>query len=89
MLSGCSPVLADKASGGVRALDPGGDVDGLAGFVQWRSLLSRLAGPAGVVMSRVLGQDTPEMLLAVHQHVIEALAAQRARVPFRGRVCPR
>src|ERR1039457_4262468 len=38
-LSGCSPVLADQASDGVPALDPGSDIDGLAGFVQWRSLL--------------------------------------------------
>ena len=81
-LSGCSPVLADQASGGVPALDPGSDIDGLAGFVQWRSLLPRLMGPVGIVMSRVPGQDAPEMLLAVDQHVIETLAAQRAHIPF-------
>jgi len=81
-LSGCSPVLADQASGGVPALDPGSDIDGLAGFVQWRSLLPRLMGPVGIVMSRVPGQDAPEMLLAVDQNVIETLAAQRAHIPF-------
>jgi hypothetical protein len=59
----------------VPALDAGSDVDGLAGFVRGRSLLPRLMGAVGVVVPGVLGQDGPVMLLAVDQHVIEALAA--------------
>ena len=89
MLSGCSPVLADQARDGVPALDPGSGIDGLAGLVQWRSLLPCLMGSVGVVMSRVLGQDAPEMPLTVDQHVIETLAAQRAHIPFREGICPR
>jgi hypothetical protein len=89
VLSRCSAVLADQTSDGVPALDPGSYIDGLAGFVQGRSLVPCLMGPVGVVVSGVLGQDAPEVLLAVDQHVIEALAAKRARVPFRERICPR
>src|ERR1039457_5449110 len=89
VLSGCSAILADPASDCVLAFDPGSEIDGLAGFSQWRSLLPRLMGPVRVVMSRVLGQDAPEMLLAVDQHVIETLAAQRSHIPFRERICPR
>jgi hypothetical protein len=36
----------------------------------------------GVVMSRVLGQDAPDMPLTIDQQVVEALAAQHARIPF-------
>ena len=89
VLSSCSAVLADQASDGMPVLDPGSDIDGRAGFVQWRSLLPSLMRPVGIVMSRVIGQDAPEMLLAVDQHVIEALAAQRAHIPLRESICPR
>ena len=44
VLSGCSPVLADQARDGVPALDLGSGIDGLAGLVQWRSLLPCLMG---------------------------------------------
>lgn len=45
-----------------------------------------MMGPAGVVMSRVLGLDAPEMLLGVDQQVIETLAAQRAHMALRERM---
>jgi hypothetical protein len=73
----------------VPVLNAGSEIDGLAGLVQGRSLLPCLMGPVGVVMSGVLGQDVPEMLLAVGQHVVEALAAQRAHIPLREALCPR
>jgi hypothetical protein len=38
---------------------------------------------------RVLGQDASEMLLAIDQQVVEALAAQRAHIPLREGICPR
>ena len=88
VLSGCSAILADQASDGVLAFDPGSEIDGLAGFLQRRSLLPRLMGPVRVVMSRVLGQDAPEMLLAVDQHVIETLAAQRSHIPVQRKNLP-
>jgi hypothetical protein len=34
VLSGCSAILADQASEGVLAFDPGSEIDGLAGFLQ-------------------------------------------------------
>ena len=53
--SSCSPrVLADQAVEDLPALDLGGHVDHLAGFVQRRSLLPRLMGPMLVVVPRVL-----------------------------------
>jgi len=56
------------------ALDPGGHIDRLAKLVQRRSLLPRLMGPMLVVMSRVLGQDLPEVSFTIGQQVVEALA---------------
>jgi hypothetical protein len=51
------------------------------------------AGPEGAPVQQctgatrlvigVLSQDLPEVLLAVDQHVLEALAAQRPHVPLR------
>src|SRR5215472_6942359 len=72
--SGCSPVLADQALDDVGALDAGGHIGRLAGFVQRRSLFPRLVRPMLVVVPRVLGQDPPEVSLAVDQQVVEALA---------------
>jgi hypothetical protein len=72
--SGCSPVLADQAVDDLRAFDPRGNVDRLAGLVQRRSLFARLVGPVLVVMLRVLGQDPPEVPFAVNQQVVQALA---------------
>jgi hypothetical protein len=57
------------------ALDPGGHIDRLAGLVQRRSLLPRLVGSMIVVVLRVFGQDAPEVLFAVNQQMVEALAA--------------
>jgi len=70
-----SPVLADQAVDDVGALDPAGHIDRLAGLMQRGSLFPRLVGPMFVVMPRILGQDVPKVLLAVDQHVVEALAA--------------
>jgi hypothetical protein len=68
--SGRSPVLADQAVDDVRALDLAGYIDRLAGFVQRRSLVLQLVRPVFVIVPRVLGQDTPEVSLAVDQQVI-------------------
>jgi hypothetical protein len=80
---GCSPVFADQAADGPVALDPGGHIDGLAGFAQGRSLVQRLVGPVLVVMPRILSQHLPEMLLAEDQQVIRALAAKCPDEPLR------
>src|SRR5215813_1669688 len=72
--SGCSPVLADQALDDVGALDAGGHIGRLAGFVQRRSLFPRLVRPMLVVVPRVLGQEPPEVSFAVDQQVVEALA---------------
>jgi len=56
------------------ALDRGGDIGRLAGLVRRRSLLPRLARPMLVVVPRVFGQSPPEVLFAVDQQVVEALA---------------
>ena len=72
--SGCSPVLADQAVDGLPALDPGSHIDRLTGLVQRRSLFPRLVGPMFVVVLRVLGEDLPQVLFAVDQEVVKALA---------------
>ena len=56
------------------ALDPAGDADRLARLVQRIPLLARLVRPMFVVMPCVLGEDPPEVLFAVDQQVVEALA---------------
>jgi hypothetical protein len=65
------------------ARDPDGHIDRLAGLVQRRSLLARLARPMIVVMRRVVSQSPPEVSFTVDQQVIEALAPQRPRIPLR------
>jgi hypothetical protein len=80
---GCSAVFADQAAEDLLGLDPGSDMDSVAGFVQRGSLLERLVRPVTVVMPRVLGQDLTEMTLAGNQHVVEALAAKCSHEPFR------
>ena len=76
-------VLADQAVDDVRALDPAGYIDRMAGFVQRRSLVPRLVRPVFVVVPRVLGQDTLEVPFAMDQQVVQALASQRSREPLR------
>jgi hypothetical protein len=62
---------------------PTGDINGrLVGLVQRRSLATCLVGPVDVVVSRVLGQDLPKVLLAVDQQVVQALAAQCSDEPL-------
>jgi hypothetical protein len=80
--SGCSPVLADQAVDDVRALDPAGYIDRLAGLVQRRSLVPRLVRPVFVIVPRVLGQDTLEVPFAVDHQVVQALAPQCSREPL-------
>lgn len=58
----------------VRALDPAGYIDWLAGFVQRGSLVPRLVRPVFVIVPRVLGQDTLEVPCAVDQQVVQAFA---------------
>jgi len=80
---GRSAVFADQAAGGLRALNLGGDVDGMAGFAQRRPLVQRLMRPVIVVVPHVLGQDIPEMPLAENQQVIRALTAKCSHEPLR------
>jgi len=76
---GCCPaVFADQAAKDLSALDPGGDIDGAAWLTQRRFLLQALVRTVAVVMLSVLGQDVAQMPLAEDQHVVQALAAQRA-----------
>jgi hypothetical protein len=75
--------FADQAAGGLRALNLGGDVDGMAGFAQRRPLVQRLMRPVIVVVPYVLGQDIPEMPLAENQQVIRALTAKCSHEPLR------
>jgi hypothetical protein len=49
--------------------------------VQESPLIPR--GPVPVIVPDVLSQDSPEMPLAEDQHVVQALAAQRAHEPLR------
>ena len=58
------------------ALDPGGDIDGVAGQPQRGFLLPALVRTVAVIVPRVLGEHLPQMLLAEDQHVVQALAAQ-------------
>ena len=67
--------IVNQAMDGLPARDPGGHIDGLAGLVQWRSLLPGLVRPMLVIVPRVIGQSSPEVLFAVDQQVVEALAA--------------
>jgi hypothetical protein len=60
---------------GLPALDPAGHIDRLAGIVQRWSLSQRLARSVILVVLRVLGQDAPEVVFAVDQQMVEALAA--------------
>jgi hypothetical protein len=71
---GRSPILVDQPVDDLPASDAAGDVDRLIGLMQRRSLFARLMRAMCVVMPRVLGQDPPEVLLAVDQQVVEALA---------------
>jgi hypothetical protein len=73
--SGRSPILVDQAADDLPARDLAGHVDRLAGFMERRSLFARLVRAMFVVMPRVLGQDRPEVPLAVDQQVVKALAA--------------
>jgi hypothetical protein len=54
-----------------------------------RLLLQPLVWTVAVIVPGVLGQDAAEVPLAEDQHVVQALAAQRANEPFRECVRPR
>jgi len=57
------------------ALDPGGDIDGLARLPLRGLLLKGLVRTVAVIVPGVLGQDLAEMPLTEDQHVIQALSA--------------
>ena len=80
---GRSAVFADQAAEDLPALDPGGDIDGVAGLAQRGFLLQALVRTVAVIVPGVLGQDLAEVPLAEDQHVVQALAAQRAHEPLR------
>jgi hypothetical protein len=66
----------DQARDSSAALDHSRDVDWLVGIVQRRSLVAGLVSPMGVVVPFVVGQHPPQVLFAVDQQVVEALAPQ-------------
>jgi hypothetical protein len=70
-----SAVFADQAAGGLRALNLGGDVDGMAGFAQRRPLVPGLA--AGVIQSRRHIQPTITML-CIHSYCRHHQAGRNA-----------
>jgi hypothetical protein len=74
-LLGRSAVFADQAAEDLPALDPSGDIDGVAGLAQRWFLPQGLVRTVAVVVPGVLGQDAAEMPFAEDQHVIQALAA--------------
>jgi hypothetical protein len=80
---GRSSVFADGAADGLSALDPGSDVDGLAGFALQGPLMPRLVRPVAIAVLRVLGQGLPEVLLPDKRLVVQALAAQCSCESFR------
>jgi hypothetical protein len=51
-------------------LDPGSDVDSVAGPLQGRPLLKRLMRPVAVVMPGVLVQNFPQVVFADDQQVV-------------------
>ena len=65
--SGRSPIHVDQAADDLPAREPAGHADRLAGFMQRSSLSARLGRAMLVVMPRALGQDLPELPLAVDQ----------------------
>jgi hypothetical protein len=56
---GCFAVFADQPVGDAPALDPDGEICGVAGRTPWEFLLRPLVRPVGVVVPRVLGQRLP------------------------------
>lgn len=71
---GCSPVLVDQPVDDLAAPDPGRQIDRLAGLVQRKSLFPRPAGPAVVVVLRVLAEDLAKVSFTIDQEVAGALA---------------
>ena len=82
-------VFADQAAEDLPALDSGGDVDDVVGLPQRGFLLPALVRTVAVIVPRVLGEYLRQVLLAEDQHVVQALAAQRAHEPLRVGVRPR
>jgi hypothetical protein len=81
-------VLVDQAANDMPALDPGGDIDGLAGLPLRGFLLQGLVRTMLVIVLGVPGQDLAEMPFAENQHAVQALAPQRAREPLRVGIRP-
>jgi hypothetical protein len=76
-------VFVDQAAEDLSALDPGDDIDGMAGSAPRGLLLQPLVRSMTVVVPCVLGQDFAEMLLAEDQHVVQTLAAGAGNPAFR------
>ena len=55
----------------------------------WSILVEREMGARPVIVSEIEGQDAAEMLLAEDEHVIQALAPDRADEPLHERLLPR
>jgi hypothetical protein len=53
---GCSAVFADHSAEDLPALDPGGDIDGVAGLTQRGFLLQALVRTVAVIVPGVLAQ---------------------------------
>jgi hypothetical protein len=81
-LLGCSAVLADQAAEDLPSLDRGSQIGGSAGRLGSFLPQALMRPVLGKVVTGELGQDLAEMLLAVEQDVVQALAAERPHVPL-------
>ena len=62
------------------------DIYDAVGLAEQRFPQQALVRPAAVTVRGVSGQYPAEMLFAEDQHMVQALAAKRSRVPLRERV---
>ena len=86
--SGRDALVVMVESAKVRAFDHAAAIDGL-NFARLRAVhLQTLVSAPPMVIAKVGGQGLPEMPLIEHDHMIQALAADRADKPFRIRIGP-
>ena len=81
-------VFADQAADDLPALNPGSDIDGVAGLALRRFPLQTLVRTVPALVPGVLSQHLSQVLLAEDQHVVGALAPQRAHELLRVEVAP-
>ena len=81
-----SPVFADQDLDGISALDPGGQIDRLARFLQRSSLSPGLMGTMLVIVLCILDQDLPQVPFTVvsrwSRHSRRSVPAYRSAKEF-------